>query len=257
MKPTAEFYAEAEARIMRVLLAYKPKLLAAYGTVDPEIKDDATPVTQLDKELETLLRDELQQFDPAIGLEGEEHGKQGNNDTFWLIDPIDGTESFVRGLPFVRNMITLIDGGEPVFALIYKPISDELYTAHAGGGTLMNGQPQRVSNRPLSRAWIELSVPLQETSVFPLVQAVRNVTNGYRTYGDFTYVASGKVDGLLVYKSGGGPWDYAPRALLVREAGGRVANLGSTTYDYRNSNMLATNPVIFDDLMNVISATLA
>lgn len=256
MNPTADFLAQAQATIEAVVRAYKPKLLAAHGHVELDIKSDHTPVTALDTELERLLRQALNNLDPGIGIEGEELGKQGNPDTFWLVDPIDGTESFVRGLPFVRNMVTLIDNGQPVFALVYKPVTDELFTARKGGGSFKNGQAVHVSDRPLERAWIELSVPLENPEVIPVVQAVRRRVNGYRLLGDFTYIVEGKVDGQLIYKPGGGAWDYAPRALMISEAGGRVANLGQADYAYRNFDMLACNPSIFDELMTTIAAAI-
>lgn len=257
MKPTTDFIAQAQAVIVQVLNDYKPKLVAAHGNVAEEIKSDTTPVTALDKELETLIRDALTKLDAGIGQEGEEHGKAGNAETFWLIDPIDGTESFVRGLPFVRNMVTLIDGGEPVYALVNKPFSNELFTAQKGGGSFKNGQAVHIGSRPLSRAWIELSAPLGDNASIPVVQAVRKQINGFRTLGEFTYVVEGKIDGQLIYKSGGGPWDYAPRALMVAEAGGRVANIGSDSYDYRNNDVLMANSVIFDDLMATINSVIA
>lgn len=257
MQPTADFYKAAQACIEQVVRAYRPKILEAHGKIDPSIKPDATPVTVFDKELEQLLRDALTAFDSSIGIEGEEFGISGNRDTFWLIDPIDGTENFVRGLPFVRNMVTLINSNRPVFTLVYRPIADELFIASEGNGSFKDGQPVHVSNRQLSRAWIELSTPLATKESVAIVQAIKPQVNGYRTIGEFTYVAEGRLDGLLVYNSGGGPWDYAPRALLVSEAGGKVANIGSDTYDFRNNNVLMANPVIFDDLMNIITTAVA
>jgi fructose-1,6-bisphosphatase/inositol monophosphatase family enzyme len=257
MQPTTDFYVSAQACIEKVVREYRPTILEAHGNIDPSIKPDATPVTVFDEQLEQMLRDALTSFDSSIGFEGEELGKSGNEETFWLIDPIDGTESFVRGLPFVRNIVTLIDNNEPVFTLIYRPIADELLIATKGGGAFNNGRPIHVSNRPMERAWLDLSIPLLDNSAISLVQSIRPYINGFRTIGEFTYVAQGQLDGQLLYKAGGGPWDYAPRALLAREAGGRVANVGADTYDFRNNDTLMANPVIFDDLMKIITESIA
>ena len=257
MKQTAEFFAAAQGCIEQVVRQYRPKILEAHGKIDPSIKPDATPVTLFDEELEQLLRDALGSFDASIGFEGEELGKSGNENTFWLIDPIDGTESFVRGLPFVRNMVTLIDNNEPVFTLVYRPITDELIVASKGNGAFNNGQPIHVSSRQLSRSWVDLSAPLTSDGAVAIVRAIRPHINGFRTIGEFTYVAQGQVDGQLIYESGGGPWDYAPRALLVQEAGGRVSNIGTDTYNFRNNNVLLANPLIFDDLMAIITDTIS
>ncbi len=256
MQPTADFYRDAQACIERVVRAYRPKILQNHGKIDPAIKSDATPVTEFDRELEQLLRQALATFDSGIGFEGEEFGKAGNEETFWLIDPIDGTENFVRGLPFVRNMVTLIHDNRPVSTFIYKPITDELFTASEGSGAFKNAQTIHVSNRPLTRAWIELSSPLKSLEAVAVVQTLKPCMTGFRTIGEFTYVAEGQLDGMLVYQAGGGPWDYAPRALLVQEAGGKVANIGSESYDFRNNDVLMANPIIFDEVMQTITETL-
>jgi fructose-1,6-bisphosphatase/inositol monophosphatase family enzyme len=89
-----------------------------------------------------------------------------------------------------------------------------------------------------------------------LLEALKPHINGFRIMGEFTYVTEGKVDAQLLYKAGGGPWDYAPRALLFKEAGGRVANLGTNTYDFRNNNVLMANEQVFDELMSIIDSSL-
>jgi myo-inositol-1(or 4)-monophosphatase len=253
MQPTADFYTAAQACIEQVVRDYRPKILEAHGKIDPSIKSDATPVTAFDKELEQLMRDALTSFDASIGLEGEELGKSGNQDTFWLIDPIDGTENFVRGLPFVRNMATLITNNRPVFTLVYRPIADELFIASEGGGSFKNGQPIRVSSRPLERTWIDISAPPDKPGSQELIKALIPAINGFRIIGDFTYVCQGQVDAQLLYRSGGGPWDYAPRALLFKEAGGHVSNIGLDTYDFRNNDVLMASPGVFDEIMQTIT----
>jgi len=255
MKPTADFFVQAQQCLESVVRPYRRQILAAHGNVEAEIKADSTPVTALDTELEHLMRKALAQFDGSIGFEGEELGKSGSEETFWLLDPIDGTESFIRGLPFVRNMATLIDNGQPVFAFVYNPIKDELFTASENSGAFKNGQPIRVSQRPIDRAWIEISAPIQKPAVMKAILAVREHVNAVSMVREFTMVAEGKLDGQLMYKSGGGPWDYAPRALLAKEAGGKVSNIGSDGYDFRNNDILIANPIIFDGLMQVIMQT--
>lgn len=257
MRQTADYYAQAQTCLEKVIREYRPTLLSAYGNIEPDIKSDNTPVTDLDKALEAKMRQALLEFDGGVKIVGEEQGGDVNTaDTHWLVDPIDGTESFVRGLPFARNMATLIDGGEPVFAFVYKLVTDELYVAGKGQGATRNGEPIHVSSRPLSRAWIELSVPTIP-EIHTMTSAIKRHTAGFRTIGDFTLIPEGKLEAAIVYKSGGGLWDYAPRALLVSEAGGRVGNIGADGYTYRNTDLLLANEIIFDDLMDLISKNLA
>lgn len=257
MQATADYFKQAQDCLERVVRAARPELLAAHGKTEPDIKSDNTPVTILDKQLEEKMRAALGEFDNSVAIVGEEFGGDADADTtHWLLDPIDGTENLVRGLPYMRNMATLIHGGEPVFAFVYKPVTDELFVASKGGGVTKNGQPVRVSDRPLSRAWIELSTPLKDEQTFRMIQAVRQQINGFRVMGDFTLIVEGKLEGQIVFKSGGGHWDYAPRALMIAEAGGRVQNIGSDGYAYRNHDLLMANAVIFDDLKTVINGQL-
>ncbi|CAN5332125.1 inositol monophosphatase family protein [soil metagenome] len=253
MQQTADFLSQAQQCLESVVRPYRRQILAAHGNVEIETKDDGTPVTRFDTELEHLMRNALTAFDSSIGFEGEELGKSGNEDTFWLLDPIDGTENFVRGLPFVRNMATLVSGNEPVFAFVYNPITDALFTASTGNGAFRNGEAIHVSERPASQAWLELSAPLHKPEVQEVVRAIRSKISALSVIRDFPMIAEGKLDGQLVYGSGGGAWDYAPRALLIREAGGRVANIGSDKYDFRNNDVLMTNSLIFDELMDAIT----
>jgi myo-inositol-1(or 4)-monophosphatase len=254
MKPTADFFKQAQACLEKVVRDYRHQLLTAFGDVAHEIKEDNSPVTKLDLELELLMKDSLKKLDSGIGFEGEEHGKEGNDKTFWLIDPIDGTANFIRGIPFVFNMATLIDNDEPVYAFVYRFIPDELFIAKKGGGAYKNNQPIKVSDRPLDKAWIEIDTTyFGRPEAIPLIQAVESKIHRLRKIDDFTFVPQGRVDGHIVYKAGGKVWDYPPRALLISEAGGRVANIGSDTYHYRDLSLLATNPLIFDDLKQAIN----
>ncbi len=244
---------QARTFIVEQFQGFRPRLLEAFGNIAEQMKDDATPVTDLDKQIERELRVALANFDSGIGFIGEEFGQTGNTETFWLVDPIDGTESFIRGIPSPRNMVTLIDHGTPVLTLVYKFVTDELFTAIRGQGAYKNGQPIHTSQRSLDRMWMEIATPLSEPAVASILAPIRKVINGYRVSGDFTLSVEGKIDALLVYKVGGGDWDYAPRGLLFQEAGAKVANIGSDTYDYRNHDFLAAPAHVFDQLMAIIN----
>ena len=255
MALTTEFLAQAQSEIESVCRHYQPILIEAAGKIEHEIKGDDTPVTALDLEIEHALKDTLYKLDPGIGFEGEEHGKEGNENTFWLIDPIDGTESFIRGLPAYRNMVTLIDNDEAVFALVINVATNEKFLATKGLGAYCNDQKLQVSSRPLKRSWIELAGYTALPDVTKLMTAVRKEVRGVRVTGDFRYTPMGQFDGHLSFAPSGHAWDFAPWTLLIAEAGGKVMNIGSDTYNYRNGNFLASNPVIFDDLLKIINET--
>lgn len=245
---------QAKQVIIQVFQKLRPKLMAAFGTIDYKIKHDATPVTELDTFVEQELREKLTVFDGGIGFEGEEFGRTGNPDTFWLVDAIDGTESFLRGIPWgTRSLVTLIDKDHPVMVLAYKFMSNELLEARVGHGARCNGRPMHVSDRPLERAWVEVSMPMVVNGNIERLTQLQAKTNGLLLAHDFTLVAQGQIEGYIVRGSTGGDWDYAPRTLLIQEAGGVVANIGSDSYDYRNHNFVAANPVIFEALMRIVS----
>jgi myo-inositol-1(or 4)-monophosphatase len=247
----------SEAALKTVMQEFRPRLLAATGTISTNIKNDDTPVTQLDLEVEAAMRRALLSVDSTVGLQGEEHGVEGSNDRFWLIDPIDGTENLVRGIPAFRCMATFVADKELQYTFVYDVAKDELYTARKGQGAVCNGRPLQLSQRPLKRAWIELLCELTLPESHEIIKVIQQNTRGVRIHRDFSYVLNGQFEGILYYKAHGSAWDWTPWALLVKEAGGKVANFGSDSYDYRDPNFLAAPVQIFDGLKPLLDQTLA
>ena len=208
-------------------------------------------VTKLDTETESFIEKELAKFDPSIGFYGEEYGVRGNTDKYWLVDPIDGTGHFVRGIPFCTTMIGLVDNGEVVVSVIYNFITKELFEAERGSGAYLNEEKIAVSNRMLKDAYISVEsknsteedvkryLSLRDKSVF-----IHTVSCGY----EYGLIASGRIDGRICFNPWGADWDYAQGSLLVTEAGGVVRNIGKNTYDYTNHDFLAVNPEIYEEL---------
>ncbi len=245
---TEDYLKQAEKLLVALFKSERAELLSAFGNVEHSLKEDDSVVTEMDKNMEKTIRKTLQKFDSGVGIEGEELGIEGSRKTYWLVDPIDGTEAYIRGLPFPRNMATLIDNGEPVFCVVYKFVTDELFIASKGKGATKNGQLIQVSDRPLNRAWIEYGTDLKKPKSARRYVGIRPHVNGYTLMRDFTTIAIGGCDGAIWDEGKGGPWDYAPRALMIKEAGGIVTNTGSDSYDFKNNNFIAANPRIFDKL---------
>jgi myo-inositol-1(or 4)-monophosphatase len=262
MTPTLDFLHEAEHRIRQLLEELRPQLLGAQGNIEHHLKNDKSAVTEMDVMVENRLRDMLAQLDPAIGFAGEETGADLEQKTFWLVDPIDGTEPFIRGLPFATNMIALIDQGQPVFSIIYNFSLGDFYMAIKGKGATCNGHPIKVSNRTLDRAFICLArirgehahknASIMDQLQQKVIGLVKMRASGY----EFACIASGALEARICFNPLGGPWDYAPGTLLIQEAGGRVGNIGASGYDYRNGNFIASNQVVFDELMEFMQAQL-
>lgn len=211
----------------------------------------ASALTQLDIDTETFIEAKLKEYEPTIGFRGEENGDKRGGGKFWLVDPIDGTGNFVRGIPVSTTMLSLIDNGQVTAAVIYNFMTDEMFTAEKGKGAFLNGKPIHVSTRPLNKSYlaIESRVPdpedvesflaLRRTGCF-----VHTVSAGF----EFSLVAAGRLDGRVTIRGLGSDWDYAPGSLLVTEAGGAVANIGAQTYDYTNHRFLAVNQQIYREL---------
>jgi myo-inositol-1(or 4)-monophosphatase len=256
MHPTVDFLRQANDQIHETLLKIQPTLLEAQGKISHHLKDDETAVTDMDTMVEARLRDALYAYAPNIPFCGEESGANFEQQTYWLVDPIDGTEPFIRGMPFATNMVALIENNQPVLGVIYNFSLNHYYLAIKGQGATRNGHTIRVSNRPLHRAYVSLggtnrNVPeannLYERFRYELGTAA--IVKLAATGAELAQVAAGQTEGRVLYKGRAKPWDFAPGALLIQEAGGRVANLGSDTYDVRNTDVIATNAHIFDEVM--------
>lgn len=257
MKPTSDFLNTAEKQIRLALQELRPELLKLHGAIEHELKDDETVVTKADVMVEDRLQKVLKGIDPSIGFCGEETGVDLNQKTFWLVDPIDGTEWFIRGMPFSTNMITLVDQGKPVMGIIYNYFLDEYYLAIKGQGATRNGHRIHVSDRKLDRSYVMMGGRVQN-GYHGVNDRLRDIVRGMPKFHasgfDYSSIARGAVDGAVVWFSNGHIWDFAPGTLLVQEAGGRVENLEGGSYDYQNTKFIASNPIIFDELMAFVKA---
>lgn len=253
MNPTLDFLRHAEKFIRMTLMELRPELLKAHGSIEHRLKEDKTVVTEMDELVEDRLRKALFEVDPAIAFSGEETGTDYEQKTFWLVDPIDGTDPFIRGLPFSTNMIALIDNGQPIMSVIYNFFLDEYFLAIKGQGSTCNGHPIRVSDRPLSRSIIISGSSFARGGAIGANDRLRGKVSALAQVNASGYemsaIAAGKFDGRIMWQPSGKPWDFAPGALLIQEAGGRVENIGAKGYDFLDTDLIAASPVIFDDLM--------
>ncbi|MBI5456980.1 inositol monophosphatase [Candidatus Kaiserbacteria bacterium] len=208
-------------------------------------------VTQLDIDVETFVMAELTRIHTDIEFVGEERGGDRTAKKFWLMDPIDGTAHYIRGLPFCTSMLALVDAGEVVFSAIYDFLHDEMYSAEKGKGAFKNDKAIRVSERPLSSAFVSFETRVEVPENAALRNTMRERTDLVTTFSagwEFAMVASGKIDARVCKDPYGMDYDFAPGTLLVTEAGGIVRNIGSNDFDYKNLNFIAANPTVYKDL---------
>ncbi len=212
-------------------------------------------VTKADREVEALIRRRLLERFPEDAQLGEEQGGGGSNDTkaLWVIDPIDGTTNFVRGLPHWAVCIAFCKDEEPEVSVISSPVLREKYVARRTRGALCNDRPLGVSKTPkLSEALIGFGSN-KKSPHEPYVDVLgKLLAEGieYRRIGcasmNLAAVASGKLDGFFEAKLS--PWDVLPGLLLVKEAGGRVSDYLADDGLLKGNSVLASNVPLYDTL---------
>ena len=215
----------------------------------------ASIVTEIDGAVEQFLKENLSEVHPDIVFVGEEMGGNRDAEKFWLVDPIDATGHYMRGLPFTTTMLALIDNGEVVFSAIYDFINDIMYWAEKGQGAYKNDERIHVSDRSLIESYIGVEVQAKEGRNNALIKKLDGKMGQFSSISagwEFAMVACGKMDGRIMVDPHGKDYDFAPGSLLVREAGGIVSNLGVDTYDYRNTNCIIANPKVHAELTKIL-----
>lgn len=208
-------------------------------------------VTELDLEAEKLIAQRFASRFPEIGFVGEEGENKNDKERFWLVDPIDGTAHYVRGLPFCTTMICLVDKGEVILSVINNFVTGELFSASKNRGAKLNGKAINVSGRSLAESYISVESKLDNEETLKKYLALKRRTTIFHTIScgyEYGLIASGKLEGRICIDPYGEDYDYAQGALLVSEAGGIVRNIGSRTYDYKNHNFIAANPAVYKEL---------
>ena len=240
----------SQPQVLDAIRNTREMLLPHWGNVPERMKEGPahSVVTELDLAVERYLAGEIKKIDPTAEFAGEEYGGGRDAERFWLCDPIDGTAHFVRGLPFCSVMLACIEGGRGNFSAIYDFVKDDMYHASRGKGAFRNAEPIHVSGRPLENSYIALESQIDKPANNDLMRRMRklsvlfsSITSGY----EFSLVASGKLEARACVDPWAKDWDVAPGSLLVEEAGGIVTNIGLTSYDYRNVNLIASNPLVY------------
>ena len=216
------------------------------GEFDVEIKPDQSPVTIADIETEETIKKIILDAFPDHGFFGEETGKVNEDaDYNWLIDPIDGTKSFVRGYPFFSTQIALMYKGELIVGVSNAPGFKEMAYAEKGQGAWLNGEKIEVSDiADISKATLSLgniatiAGKPQWQTVGELIQEVHRI----RGYGDFYHyhlLASGKID--MIIESDVNILDIAALSVIINEAGGCFTDLSGQALTLDTTSVLACN----------------
>jgi histidinol-phosphatase len=228
------------------------------GNIGVRLKADQTPVTVADVETEQAIRSVLQANFPEHGFYGEETGKSRTEAEYvWLVDPIDGTKSFVREYPFFSTQIALLQGNQFIVGVSNAPLFSELAYAQAGGGAFLNDQPLHVSTiRELTAATLSFGniKTLAGDRRWPVLATLIQQLNRTRGYGDFYHyhlLAAGKID--MVIESDINILDVAALALIIQEAGGRVTDLEGKPLGLNSTTILASNGQLHDTVLEILN----
>jgi myo-inositol-1(or 4)-monophosphatase len=217
-------------------------------------------VSEIDRAAEREIIDIIRKHYPEHAILAEESGRSGDNETVWIIDPLDGTTNFLHGFPVFSVSIAVEQRGRLEVATIYDPMRQEVFTAERGGGAHLENRRMRVSKqRTLEGALLATGYPYRSDereadSYFATLRALSRVVAGIRRPGsaalDLAYVAAGRVDGF--WELGLKPWDTAAGTLMIQEAGGRVGTLSGKEYRL-GANILAGAPKVYEALIEAIA----
>jgi histidinol-phosphatase len=213
-------------------------------------KADNSEVTEIDRNTETAITSVLRDAFPDFGIYGEEHGTSGPTDAefVWVIDPIDGTTNFVRGVPVWGSLIALVHNDVPVLSVVSAPALGMRWWASVGSGAYFNGTRIYVSNvNELSRAHVSTTpnVGWEHVGGLPALQQLQVDALRSRGFGDFwqhMLVAQGAID-VAIDAIGLAPYDNAAIYPIVQEAGGTITDRHGNV-DWRANSMISSNGVL-------------
>jgi len=228
--------------------------------IDIGHKGSINIVTDVDLASERLIREAISTYYPRHEILAEEGGlSESGSEYRWIVDPLDGTTNYAHGYPIFCVSIALECKGQIVLGVVYDPMRDELFAAEHGGGAALNNRPIRVSGTA------ELMQGLLSTG-FPYDIKTSKLTNldhwanfamsaqALRRDGaaalDLCYVACGRFDGF--WELNLSPWDTAAGTLIVTEAGGRVTNFTGGPFSNYELQVVASNGLIHDRMIEVL-----
>lgn len=224
-----------------------------------ERKADNSPVTIADRQAEQKLRDLITTYWPDHALIGEEYGRadgRGAGSRYtWIIDPIDGTKSFISGVPFYAVLLALVKDDQPVLGVAHFPALNDMVYAARGGGCFWNGRPARVSTVAQLSEAVLLASDLNTFALYnkqAAFQRLVDATYFQRTWGDaygYALVATGRaeimVDPIMAV------WDCGPLQVILEEAGGTFTDWRGVPTIF-GAEAVATNGALFEPVMALV-----
>jgi myo-inositol-1(or 4)-monophosphatase len=256
-RPAVTIAARAARAAGNVILRYMNRIDGLH-VVEKQRMDFASEVDRL---AEAEIVKELRRAYPDHAILAEEGGATGKSPLTWVIDPLDGTHNYLRGIPHFSVSIALVEKGVPVYAVVFDPLRDELFTASKGDGAYLNDRRIRVSRREnLGGAMIATGFPYRQRehldAQLAMTRAILGQAEDIRRSGsaalDLAYTAAARYDGY--FEIGLKPWDMAAGVLLVHEAGGRYCDFAGRDGLPASGNLIAGNLHVAKAMTDAIGA---
>ncbi len=224
--------------------------------VEVTMKEDYSPVTVADVETEKTIKEIILGAFPHHGFYGEETGKTNPDAEYnWLIDPIDGTKSFVRGYPMFSTQIALMKGNDIILGVSNGVMFDELTWAEKGQGAFLNGDAIKVSDiqtfKDASLSAGNIATMAADKDLWRAYGKLATKVHRTRGYGDFYHyhlLATGKID--IIVESDVNILDIAALSVIINEAGGCMSDMQGNSLTLDTTSVIATNgTVLYDQTM--------
>lgn len=224
-----------------------------------EFKDDESPVTHADKTIESIVRQAIADRHPTHGILGEEHGiERSNHDDMWIVDPIDGTRSFISGHPLFGFLLAYLHKGQPEVGVIAMPMLNEVITGVRGQGSTLNGAPVHVSTvRTLETAVVYINegekIFADHPETFSRLLSIGQTRRfSYDCY-PYALLAMGHVDVVVDYDLK--PYDFMALRVVVEAADGVLTDWNGNlpSLDYEGAIVAAATPELHKSMLAVLN----
>lgn len=250
-----EFLCDIIREAGKISLDFRGKL----SSLEVNKKTDKDLVSEADLAIEAFLIEQIRARFPDHAIYGEESGVSGAHEYRWIIDPIDGTTSFVHGQPFYSISVALEKDGQLVLGAVNAPVLQELFVAQRGQGAVCNNRPMRISQRDklvdsvLGTGFACLRMDHEHNNL-PYFNAIAPHVRGIRRYGsvaiDLSYVACGRMDGF--WELALHTYDIAAGQLILEESGGRLTDFSGKRQGMPDE-LVATNGAIHDQILAILA----
>jgi myo-inositol-1(or 4)-monophosphatase len=223
-----------------------------------DTKADGSLVSNVDREAERIITERIRASFPGHGIAGEEGGaSNGEAEYVWVIDPLDGTHNYVRGVDIFGVSIGIRYRGAYHAGVIFMPMEGSLYAAERGSGAFKNSRRIRVSSRAsLAECSIGIDSDLRHglDGKLAFLQSLGTRAFNFRMFGSsartLSYVAEGKLDAVVEFQDK--TWDFAAGVVLVEEAGGRITTFSGKPLPYAATDYVASNGHIHEEMLGLM-----